>query len=120
LIDDDYGIAFELSLFVTNIKKKVCDVLEWFLPFKRKFEKKKSPNMLCLILNPIFKSLHLIYLFIGCEKGVNIVEEYDKQALYPMLLKMLSLFTPNCKIWSWSCMSNNRCKLWYGYFWTNS
>ncbi len=41
LIDDDYGIGFELSLFVTNIKKKVCDVLESFFSFKRKFGEKK-------------------------------------------------------------------------------
>jgi len=25
--------------------------------------------------------------FIGCEQGVNIVEEYDRRSLYPMLLK---------------------------------
>jgi hypothetical protein len=28
LIDDDFGIAFKLFLFVTNIKKEVCGVLE--------------------------------------------------------------------------------------------
>jgi hypothetical protein len=31
LIDDDFGIAFELSLFVIHVKKEVCDVLESFL-----------------------------------------------------------------------------------------
>ncbi len=40
LIDDDYGIAFELSLFVTNIKKKVCDVLESFLSLKENLKRK--------------------------------------------------------------------------------
>jgi hypothetical protein len=39
LIDDDYEIALELSLFAFNIKKKLCDVLENFLSFK-KIEKK--------------------------------------------------------------------------------
>jgi hypothetical protein len=33
LIDDDYGIVFELYLFVTNIKREVYDVLESFLSF---------------------------------------------------------------------------------------
>jgi hypothetical protein len=33
LIDDDYGIAFELYLFVTNIKKEVHGVLDSFLSF---------------------------------------------------------------------------------------
>jgi hypothetical protein len=36
----DYGIAFELSLFITNIKKEVCDVLESFTSFSRKYKKK--------------------------------------------------------------------------------
>jgi hypothetical protein len=27
LIDDDFGIAFELTLFAIIIKKEVCDVL---------------------------------------------------------------------------------------------
>ncbi len=33
LIDDDFGIAFELFLFATNIKKEVRGVLEWFFSF---------------------------------------------------------------------------------------
>jgi hypothetical protein len=33
LIDDDFGIAFELSLFVSNIRREVCGVLDSFLSF---------------------------------------------------------------------------------------
>jgi hypothetical protein len=33
LIIDDYNIVSKLSLFVTNIKKEVCGVLESFLSF---------------------------------------------------------------------------------------
>jgi hypothetical protein len=33
LIDDDSGVAFELSLFASNKKKKVCGVLDPFLSF---------------------------------------------------------------------------------------
>ncbi len=36
------------------------------------------------MLDPKLKNLCLIYIFIGREEGVNIVEEYDKQLLYPM------------------------------------
>ncbi len=31
LIDDDFGITFELSLFAIHVKKEVCDVLESIL-----------------------------------------------------------------------------------------
>jgi hypothetical protein len=41
LIDDDSRIAFELSLFASNIRGEVCGVLDFFLSFKRKYEKKK-------------------------------------------------------------------------------
>jgi hypothetical protein len=33
LIDDDFGIAFELFLFDTNIKREACGILESFLSF---------------------------------------------------------------------------------------
>jgi len=76
LIDDDFEIAFELSLFITNIKE-VCGVSESFLSFLKRFEEKIIHSMPCLILDPKVKSLCLVSLFIGCE-GVNIVEEYHK------------------------------------------
>jgi hypothetical protein len=69
LIDDDYGIAFELSLFITNIKKKVCDVLESFHSFSRKYKEKKTHNMLCLIIDPKLKNLHLVFLLLAMKKG---------------------------------------------------
>jgi hypothetical protein len=39
------------------------------------------------MLDPIFKSLRLIYFFIGCEHQVVIIEKYGKKSLFPMLLK---------------------------------
>jgi hypothetical protein len=33
LINNDYGITFELSLFASNIRKEVCDVLDSFIYF---------------------------------------------------------------------------------------
>jgi hypothetical protein len=32
-MDDDFGVAFELSLLMSNIKKEMCDVLDSFLSF---------------------------------------------------------------------------------------
>jgi hypothetical protein len=36
LIDDDYGIAFELALFAFNNEKEVCIVLEFCFSFWEK------------------------------------------------------------------------------------
>jgi len=40
-----------------------------------------------LMLDPRFKSFHLVSSFVGQEEGVSIMDEYDKKTLYPMLLK---------------------------------
>jgi hypothetical protein len=36
--------------------------------------------------------------FIGCEQGVNIVEEYDRRSLYPMLLKCYHYLSYDSKV----------------------
>jgi hypothetical protein len=33
LINDDYEITFELSLFASNIRREVCDVLDFYFYF---------------------------------------------------------------------------------------
>jgi hypothetical protein len=48
LIDDVSRIAFELSLFASNIKMEVCGVLDFFLSFLIKYEEKKVHNMFFL------------------------------------------------------------------------
>ncbi len=42
LLNDDSIITFELSMFATNIKKEICDVLESFLSLKEDMKKKVS------------------------------------------------------------------------------
>jgi hypothetical protein len=39
------------------------------------------------MLDPRFKTLHLVSSFIGREQGKAIVEKYDKNSLFPMLLE---------------------------------
>jgi hypothetical protein len=51
-MDNDFVIILELSLFIFNIKKKVCGVLDSFLSFLRKYEKRKTHNMFLLMLDP--------------------------------------------------------------------
>ncbi len=93
LIDDDYGIAFDLLFYATNIKKEVSSVLTPFF-FLKKVWKKKSHNMLYLTLDPRFKSFHLVSSFIGHEKNVSIIEKYDRWSLYLLLLKYYHYLHP--------------------------
>jgi len=83
LIDDDFRVVLELSLLVMG-------VLESFLSFVKNDDTKKTYDMFSLMLNPKFKSLHLILFYITYE-GVAIVEEYNKGSLYPTLIKYHNL-----------------------------
>jgi hypothetical protein len=86
-MDDDSVIILELSLFAFNIKKEFCGILDSFLSFLKNYEGSKVHNMCYLMLDPWFKSLHLVSSFVGREQGISIVKEYDQKSLQPMLLK---------------------------------
>jgi len=45
LIDDDSGIAFELSLFTCNIRKEVYVVLDSFLSYLKNLKKINSEHV---------------------------------------------------------------------------
>ncbi len=66
-------------MLACNIKKKVFYVLNSFLSFLRKYERRITHNMFYLMVNPKRKNLDLVALFIGHEQGVAIVEEYDRK-----------------------------------------
>jgi hypothetical protein len=64
----------------SNILKEKCNVLNSFFSFLRKYEKRKTHNMLSLMLDHRHKNLHLLVsLFIAYEQGKTIVEEHDKR-----------------------------------------
>ncbi len=48
-----------------------------FVSFLFKEMKKENHNMLSLMLDPRFKTFHLVSSLIGCEQGITIVEKYD-------------------------------------------
>jgi hypothetical protein len=87
LMEDNSIIYDELSLLAFNIRREVINVLDYFLSFLKKYENRKAHNMISLMLDPWFKSLHIVSSFVGREQGVTLVEEYDRKSLYPMLVK---------------------------------
>jgi hypothetical protein len=60
-----------LCLIPTSEKKFV---MFWSFPFVLKKYDFFFHNMLFLMLDPKFKSLHFMFSFIGCEEGVCIIE----------------------------------------------
>jgi hypothetical protein len=53
--------------------------------------------MISLMLDPRFKSLQILFSFVGHDQGVSHVEEYVKESLYPMLVKYHEHFHPLIK-----------------------
>jgi len=64
-----------------------CNVLDGFLSTLTKYEKKKTYNMLSLMLDPTFKNFRLFFPFIGWKQVVFMVKDYDRRSLFWMLLK---------------------------------
>jgi hypothetical protein len=87
LMKDHSIIFYELFLLASNIRREVINVLDSFLSFLKKYENKKAHNIYFLMLDPRFKSLHILSSFVGRVQGVVLVEEYDRKSLYPMLVK---------------------------------
>jgi len=65
LIEDGMAMVLELFMFAFNTRKQVCAILDCFLSFLKKYENKKTHNMLILMLNPRFESFKLVASFIS-------------------------------------------------------
>ncbi len=108
LMEDDIVVGLELSMFTFNIRKQVCDVWNGFIWFLTKY-KKKTHNMISLMLDPNFKNIKFISFFIGKKQMISMVEVYDRKYLFSMLLKCHHIFQPMVeffKLWqiNWMMM----------------
>jgi hypothetical protein len=54
LMEKDFGVALELTSMASNIRKEVCGVLDSFFSFLKKFDERKTHNMLVLMLDSRF------------------------------------------------------------------
>lgn len=76
----------ELEKIVINVKRQIICVLDPFLSYLLKSEPKMSHNM-CFMLDPQYKNLPFIFLFIGHDTIILIINEYDKKTLILMMVK---------------------------------
>ncbi len=81
LMKEDGNVVYGLSCLASNIKKKVVQVLDFFLSFLKKNEESKAHNVLPLMLDPRFKTF-LVSSLICREQGKTIVQEHDKKSLF--------------------------------------
>jgi hypothetical protein len=67
LIANNSIVALELSLLASNIRRKICGVLDGFLSFLRKLNEMNKSHNMSFMLDPKFKSLRLVSFVIGQE-----------------------------------------------------
>jgi hypothetical protein len=65
-------VTLELWIFACNIRKKTSGI--FFI--LKEIWKKKTHNILFLMLDTKFKSLLFVYSFVGQEQGVSILKDY--------------------------------------------
>jgi hypothetical protein len=68
------------------MQKQVVQVLNPLLSFMASFQKAKTHNMLAMMLDPCFKGLGLVIQYVGKERTLHIVGEYDCQLLFSFII----------------------------------
>jgi hypothetical protein len=86
LMEEDF-FYHKLKELEVRMKWQILEVILAFISFLHSYDSKRGHNMLALMLNPRFKSMRLITIFLGCENATIIIVEYDQQLLLPLLTK---------------------------------
>ena len=71
------------------------EVIKACLAFAIDFTCEKAHNMLSLMLDPRYKGLHVINDYVGHEKAMHIVAEYNQLAFVPLLVNVSWLLNPS-------------------------
>jgi hypothetical protein len=80
------GFDFKLQALWIRMMGEVMAIVAPFLAFSSTYITTKAHNMLMLMLDPHFKSLDVAKGFVGKEKVIHMVVEYDNRSLMPFLV----------------------------------
>jgi len=85
---------FELGALQVHMMVEVEAILAPFLVFTSLYNASKAHNMLALMLDVHFKFLDVVKAFVGRAKVIQIVAEYDKKILLPLLVVTFHFLNP--------------------------
>ncbi len=86
---------FELGALRVCTMVEIQVVLAPFLAFASTYNASKAHNMLALMLDSHFKSLDVVETFVGWEKMIQMVVEYDSKTLLPLLVATFQFLNLN-------------------------
>jgi len=79
LVEEEINVFnYELEEFIFGVKRQVLKVLLPFISFMHGFQKMKDHNMLVLMLDPKYKSMHLVITYLGHEAIAILMPYYDE------------------------------------------
>jgi hypothetical protein len=84
----------ELQILQQCKQKQKVQVLDHFFSFMFSFQPHKAHDMLAMMLNPCYKNLGLVIQYVDKEKALHIVDEYDRQVLFPLLVWAYKFLNP--------------------------
>jgi hypothetical protein len=88
-MEEESIVILELGFLASNSKKEGLWCFIFYFNFKESMKKRRFTKCF-FMLDPRFKNLHLVFSFIGLEKGKAIVEEYDKKNFVAHIINMWS------------------------------
>ncbi len=96
LIENEINIFdFVLEELISRMKHYVLEVLLPFISFMHDFDKKKSHNMLALMLDPKYKNMDLVIIYLVMKTTAILVVVYAEQLILLLLLEVYKGLMPN-------------------------
>lgn len=84
----------ELHTLNKNMWHEVIKVLKPFLEFLKTFDSYQVHNMLALILDPCFKFLQVVEIFVGCSNAIRFITKYDVKNIIPFFMIVFYQLNP--------------------------
>lgn len=94
LIEKDF-FYHKLKEFMICMKQQVLKVFLPYILFLHAFDRTRNHNTLALMLDPCFKDMLLLVMYLGWENVDALVVKYDDELLLPSLIEATKLLMPS-------------------------
>jgi hypothetical protein len=90
LAEEDF-FYHKLKEFMICMKQQVLKAFLPLISFLHAFDRTRNHNMLALMLDPCFKNMLLVVMYLGWENVDVLVIEHDDELLLPLLVEATKL-----------------------------
>jgi len=80
---------------MVHMNYKILGIINPFISFLHVFKMKKGHNIVVLMLDLMFKILHMVSSNLGNDKVAILVAQYNELLILPLLVEYYKLLRPN-------------------------